>query len=103
MESLASLNFLPHKIFTINNLKGDLPPPKLPERERQERPQRSIGMEKHHIDRLKDQYQIPLELQTQRYHQQEFDNHQLNLQLKNIIRFEFHTQMNFSKPKKVEK
>lgn len=61
MESLASLDLLPRKMFTINNLKGDLlVPNQKPERERQERILQRFVMEKHHIDRLKDQYQIPL-------------------------------------------
>jgi hypothetical protein len=99
MESLASLQPRPQKMFSINNLKGDLPLTKHPERDRQEHIQR-YKVEKHHIDRLKDQFQIPLELQTQRYREQEFDDRQQSLQLKNIIRFEFHTQVNFVKPKK---
>jgi hypothetical protein len=60
MESMASLELFPRKMFTINNLKGDLPPPKLSERERPERLQRLAVVEKHHIDRLKDQFQVPL-------------------------------------------
>lgn len=52
------------------------------------------------MGRFKDQLDIPLELQTQRYREQEFDDRQQSLQLKNIIRFELYSHISLSKPKK---
>jgi hypothetical protein len=58
------------------------------------------AIDNHHIDRFKDHMDIPLELQTQRYREQEFDDRQQSLQLKNIIRFELYSNISLSKPKK---
>ena len=45
--------------------------------------------EKHHLNRLKDTYYIPLQLQTQRCEEKEYNIQNLNLQLKNKVRFKF--------------
>jgi hypothetical protein len=58
------------------------------------------AVDAHHMGRFKDQLDIPLELQTQRYREQEFDDRQQSLQLKNIIRFELYSHISLSKPKK---
>lgn len=99
MESLASTDLQTQKVFSIKNLRGDLTTPKLPERARQERVHKH-AIDSHHIGRFKDYLDIPLELQTQSYRQQEFDDRQQSLQLKNSIRFQLYSHISLSKPKK---
>lgn len=98
MESLASTDLQTQKVFSIKTLRGDLTTPKLPERSRPERGQKH-AVHTHHI-RYNDHLDIPLELQTQRFREQEFDDRQQSLQLKNNIRFELYSHISLSKPKK---
>ena len=67
MESLAANSLRPKKLFSINNIKTDLPSKASPEKVAREWHEKSghkalhfAIVEKHHIDTLKDQFQIPL-------------------------------------------